>query len=79
MNTKPTVSTTIFNLLKQHEKFVLFVHENPDCDALGSAFALLLSLTQQGKQVHIAGINEKIINKFAGVFPFELISLTNPT
>jgi bifunctional oligoribonuclease and PAP phosphatase NrnA len=43
----------VAEILKQHHRFVLTTHVNPDGDGLGSEVALGEWLAQQGKQVHI--------------------------
>ncbi len=78
MITNPAISDSIYQLLKQYNNFMLFVHENPDCDTLGSSFGLMLSLRKLGKQAHIVGLNQKVRNKFKGVFPFDEVALEIP-
>ena len=39
--------------LRDHERFVVATHENPDGDALGSALAVTLALRQLGKDVEM--------------------------
>src|SRR5918911_4946810 len=39
--------------LRQHDRFLLVTHENPDGDALGSLLAMKLALEQLGKDVQI--------------------------
>ncbi|MBO4473067.1 MAG: DHH family phosphoesterase, partial [Clostridia bacterium] len=41
----------IVKLIKSANTIALFSHINPDCDTLGSALALRLFLTKQGKEV----------------------------
>ena len=36
--------------LREHERFVVAAHENPDGDALGSLLAMHLALEQLGKE-----------------------------
>ena len=68
----PPISKKIVEVLKSHDCFSLFVHENPDCDALGSASALMLSLQKLGKQAKIIGINEATFNTYGNLFPINV-------
>ncbi|MDU3864880.1 bifunctional oligoribonuclease/PAP phosphatase NrnA [Ureaplasma urealyticum] len=54
-------------------KISIFVHTNPDCDALGSAFALarILKLNTFGTRVKIVGINTLNPNDFKNFFTFD--------
>ena len=62
------------NLIKQKidefNSFVLFVHENPDCDAIGSAYAFkkFVELNWKNKDVRIAGITNKELQSFPEFF-----------
>jgi phosphoesterase RecJ-like protein len=47
--TVPTDRAAVVAALKQHERFLVTTHENPDGDALGSLLATRLALTQLGK------------------------------
>lgn len=55
--------------IEKHEKITLFVHENPDCDAIGSAYAfkLFIEINFPKKDVRIAGLSN--IDK-SFLFPF---------
>lgn len=55
-------------IIKQNNFFNIFVHENPDCDALGSSLALKKSLELMNKKVNIVGINKTIVEKYVNVF-----------
>ncbi len=50
----------LINKIKSTNKICLFVHENPDCDAIGSAFAFKTFIEDnfESKDVRIAGLNE---------------------
>src|SRR3954465_9427565 len=39
--------------LREHDRFLIVTHENPDGDALGSLLATTLALRQLGKQVEM--------------------------
>lgn len=43
----------IIDQLRQHNRFIISSHQNPDCDALGSELALAEHLRNLGKTVHI--------------------------
>ena len=54
-------------------KITIFVHTNPECDALGSAFALarILKLNTFGTRVKIVGVNALNPNDFKNFFTFD--------
>ena len=41
--------TAVADAIREHDRFVLTTHENPDGDALGSLLAAKLALDQLGK------------------------------
>src|SRR5712692_10905200 len=41
--------TAVADAIREHDRFVLTTHENPDGDALGSLLAATLALKQLGK------------------------------
>jgi phosphoesterase RecJ-like protein len=47
--TQTTELTAIADALRQHDRFLVVTHENPDGDALGSLLAATLALRQLGK------------------------------
>ena len=55
--TQTTDLTAIADALRQHDRFLVVTHENPDGDALGSLLAATLALRQLGKDVvmYLAG------------------------
>lgn len=64
----PPVSKKIKDVLKNNIKFSIFVHENPDCDALGAASALVESLKLAKKNAKIFGLNKDIVDKYGDIF-----------
>ena len=56
-NTTQTDLRTIAKAIREHDRFVVTTHENPDGDALGSLLAAKLMLEQLGKDVvtYLAG------------------------
>ena len=42
----------ICKLLVRKDNFLIFMHENPDADAVGSCFALVYTLRQLGKTAY---------------------------
>jgi phosphoesterase RecJ-like protein len=56
-NTNETDLRTIAEALREHDRFLVTTHENPDGDALGSLLATKLMLRQLGKDVvvYLAG------------------------
>jgi phosphoesterase RecJ-like protein len=55
--TQTTELKAIADALRQHDRFLVVTHENPDGDALGSLLAVTLALRQLGKDVlmYLAG------------------------
>ena len=55
--TQTTELTAIADALRQHDRFLVVTHENPDGDALGSLLASTLALRQLGKDavMYLAG------------------------
>src|SRR5947207_8863203 len=49
--TQTTDLKAIADALRQHDRFLVVTHENPDGDALGSLLAATLALRQLGKDV----------------------------
>jgi bifunctional oligoribonuclease and PAP phosphatase NrnA len=47
----PASATGVLDALREHRRFVMCAHENPDCDVLASGFALGLALKSLGKEV----------------------------
>lgn len=43
---------TVCEVLRQNDKFVVYTHENPDADTVGSCFALVATLRQIGKEAY---------------------------
>ncbi len=64
----------ILNKIKQHDKVSLFVHERPDFDALGSAYAMqeFIKYNWPNKQVHIIGTNLLHPDQGAIFFKFDI-------
>lgn len=50
----------LLNYISKTKKIVLYVHVTPDCDAIGSAFAMLnfIKFNYKNKDVRIAGLNK---------------------
>ena len=69
LNIEKTISL-LQQKLNEYTQFVLFVHELPDCDAIGSAFAFKkwIELNFSNKDVRIAGITKKEIDSFPNFF-----------
>lgn len=67
------VEEQILNLIKEFENITLFVHERPDFDALGSAYAFKEFLKEYfpDKKVYVAGTYQLDPSFGADVFPFE--------
>lgn len=65
-----TATQTIVKKLNQYSKIVLFVHEAPDCDAIGSAFSMqnFINLNFKDKDVRIAGLTDTEINSLPEFF-----------
>lgn len=42
----------ICKLLMKHSRFLIFIHENPDADTIGSCFALMYTLRALGKEAY---------------------------
>jgi hypothetical protein len=59
MSSSPTTTelAAVAAALRQHERFLVTTHENPDGDALGSLLAMHLALEQLGKDavMYLAG------------------------
>ncbi len=72
MITNPPITKKIKDVLKNNIKFSIFVHENPDCDALGSASALAASLKLAKKQAKIFGLNDQVIKKYGELFDLKI-------
>src|SRR5215468_11884986 len=55
--TQTTDPKAIADALRQHDRFLVVTHENPDGDALGSLLAATLALRQLGKDalMYLAG------------------------
>ena len=51
--TQTTDLQAIAAALREHERFLVVTHENPDGDALGSLLAMTLALRQLGKDVEM--------------------------
>ena len=49
--TEPSDLQAIANALREHERFLVVTHENPDGDALGSLLAVTVALRSLGKDV----------------------------
>jgi phosphoesterase RecJ-like protein len=47
------VMDELFQIIREHENFVLAGHTGPDGDAIGSCFALALALDKMGKNVQV--------------------------
>lgn len=63
-------------LLKQHNKFVLTAHINPDGDAVGSVLALALTLRSMDKEV-ICLLDDDIPERFRFLTGIELLGKVN--
>jgi phosphoesterase RecJ-like protein len=51
--TQTTDVQAVAAVLREHDRFLVLTHENPDGDALGSLLAMTLALRQLGKDVHM--------------------------
>ena len=61
--TKVTASNNITingirKVLERNDNFLVFMHENPDSDTIGSALALVLTLRSVGKRAYMAGCDK---------------------
>ena len=56
--TQTTELKAIADALRQHDRFLVVTHENPDGDALGSLLATTLGLRQLGKDVEMLLMGE---------------------
>lgn len=67
------IETQIFELIKEYDKFTLFVHERPDFDALGSAYAFkeFLKVYFPEKTAYVMGTYGLDPAFGSTVFPFE--------
>lgn len=60
MNNLNDFVSSLTNVITNNDKFTLFVHVTPDCDAIGSAFAMakLIETNFNHKSVRIAGMDK---------------------
>jgi len=57
--------------LREHDRFLVVTHENPDGDALGSLLAMTLALRQQGKDVLMYLYGSAPLPREYGFMPFD--------
>lgn len=62
----------LYTDLNKSARLAIFVHENPDCDALGSAFALQNFFHQKEIDARIVGINNLNKKTFKGIFDINI-------
>src|ERR687888_1930120 len=61
MNSPQTTASelaTVADAIREHERFLITTHENPDGDALGSLLAMKLALDQIGKDAEMVLVGE---------------------
>ena len=69
--TQTTDLKAIADALRQHERFLVVTHENPDGDALGSLLAATLALRQLGKDVVMYHAGETPLPREYAFMPLE--------
>ena len=69
--TQTTDLKAIADALRQHERFLVVTHENPDGDALGSLLAATLALRQLGKDVVMYHAGETSLPREYAFMPLE--------
>jgi phosphoesterase RecJ-like protein len=69
--TQTTDLKAISDALRQHERFLVVTHENPDGDALGSLLAATLALRQLGKDVVMYHAGETPLPREYAFMPLE--------
>ncbi|WP_036448908.1 DHH family phosphoesterase [Mycoplasmoides pirum] len=73
------IESHILNLVKEFQNFTLYVHERPDFDALGSAYAFKEFLKEYfpDKKAYVMGTYKLDSSFGANVFPFEKEEVDN--
>src|SRR6476660_6409955 len=56
--TQPTEIHAVVEAVREHDRFLVVTHENPDGDALGSLLATTLALRQLGKDAEMLLLGE---------------------
>ena len=76
--TQTTDLKAIADALRQHERFLVVTHENPDGDALGSLLAATLALRQLGKDVVMYHAGETSLPREYAFMPLEGLARQRP-
>jgi phosphoesterase RecJ-like protein len=76
--TQTTDLKAIADALRQHERFLVVTHENPDGDALGSLLAATLALRQLGKDVVMYHAGETPLPREYAFMPLEELVRERP-
>jgi phosphoesterase RecJ-like protein len=76
--TQTTELKAIADALRQHERFLIVTHENPDGDALGSLLATRLALQQLGKDAVMYLPGETLLPAEYSFMPFEGLAREAP-
>src|SRR6266699_4194657 len=80
MSSTPTTNDlkAVADALREHDRFLLVTHENPDGDALGSLLATKLALEQLGKDVVMYLAGEAPLPREYAWMPFGNLRRTVP-
>src|SRR3989440_3664337 len=76
--TQTTDLKAIADALRQHDRFLVVTHENPDGDALGSLLAATLALRQLGKDVVMYHAGETPLPREYAFMPFAELARERP-
>ena len=76
--TQTTDLKAIADALRQHDRFLVVTHENPDGDALGSLLAATLALRQLGKNVVMYHGGESPLPREYAFMPLEALVPERP-
>src|SRR5256714_7949384 len=76
--TQTTDLKAIADALRQHDRFLVVTHENPDGDALGSLLAATLALRQLGKDVVMYHAGETPLPREYGFMPLQELARERP-
>ena len=58
----------ILNKIKEYENIVIFRHENPDFDALGSQFGIKYLIEENFENKHVYVVGQNIVNDRGNMF-----------
>src|SRR2546423_15575168 len=76
--TQTTDLKAIADALRQHDRFLVVTHENPDGDALGSLLAATLALRQLGKDVVMYHAGETSLPREYAFMPLAELARERP-